>query len=179
MNIATAQADFGRAYAGGAAGVLVSGLVWLIAGLVWQTAGLERAFVVLFIGGMAIHPLATLLTRFGLRCPPVNPTNPLTRLALESTIALFVGIAIAFVLLMREPALAIPAFAGIVGARYFVFRTLFGTALFWVLGGAMAWVGVAALFGWVVPLGNMALHIGVIEVLFAAVLFARRRQSLV
>lgn len=178
MHIATAQADFSRAYGGGAPGVLVSGLVWLIAGYVWHAMGLERAFLVLFIGGMAIHPLGTVIARYGLRCPPADPANPLSRLALESTFALFTGVAIAFVLLMRQPALAIPAFGAIVGARYFVFRTLYGTALFWVLGGTIALVAVAALFGRVLPVGNVALHIGIIELLVAAVLLARRGQSL-
>lgn len=179
MNIATAQADFGRAYAGGAPGVLVSGLVWLAAGLVWQTMGLERAFLALLVGGIAIHPLASLLARYGLRCPPVDPANPMSRLALESAFALFAGMAIAFILLMREPELAIPAFAAIMGTRHFIFRTLFGTALFWILGGTIALLGSAALYGRVLPLGNLALHVAVIELLFAALLLARRGQSLI
>jgi len=173
MDVTAAQADFNRSYAGGAAGVLISGLVWIISGLVWQASGTEHAVLALFFGGMAIHPAATGLARFVLHCPPAAVANPLTRLALESTFALFAGVLIAYVLIVQQPALAIPAFAVILGMRYFVFRTLFGTALFWALGGAITALGALALLSRPLPLGNLAWQIGAAELVFAALLFAR------
>lgn len=177
MDLERAQGDFRKAHADGAPGVFVSALVWLAAGYVWQVAGLERAFLVLFFGGMAIHPLATALARLALRRPAHDPANPLARLALESTLALIVGIVIAWVLLMRQPELAIPAFAAIMGARFMVFRTLYGRAFYWLLGGAIALLGCAALFARTVPVGNLAWQVGLIELVGAALLVLRQRGS--
>ena len=111
--LAAAQQDLARAYAGGAPGVLVSGLVWLIAGAVWQFHGTMAAFAALFVGGMAIHPLGVLIERIAFKGPKATVGKPLETLAIEATIPLFVGVLIAWVLLVRAPDLAIPVFAAL------------------------------------------------------------------
>lgn len=63
MYIDDAQQDFRRAYVGGGPGVLVSGLVRLAAASAAQSQGIGRGFAVLFIGGMIIHPVSTVLCR--------------------------------------------------------------------------------------------------------------------
>jgi hypothetical protein len=50
----------------------------------------------LFFGGMFIHPLAMLLSKYFKRPGNHHPKNPLGKLALESTIILFVGLFLAF-----------------------------------------------------------------------------------
>ncbi len=78
--LAAAQQDLARAYAGGAPGVLVSGIVWLIAGIVWQLHGTSAAFAALFVGGMAIHPLALLIERIVFNAPKPTIGKPLETL---------------------------------------------------------------------------------------------------
>jgi hypothetical protein len=160
-----------RAFVGGAPGVLVSGLVWLAAGLVWMRLDVETAFLALFFGGMAIFPLSLLLSRLLLRAPAAAKDNPLSRMAIESTFVLFAGIAVAFALLRIAPDLAIPAFAILMGARYFSFATIYGAMIYWVLGGVIALAGAAHLFGLAPALVNVALVVAGIEIVFAVVLF--------
>ena len=171
------QTALRRAFADGAPGVLVSGLVWIASGIAMARTDIATAFAVLFFGGMAIHPLATAMARFVLRCPADSAPNPLNRLAGESTVILFAGIAVAYALLGPAPALALPAFALFMAARYFVFRTLYGNVAYWVLGGCIAAVAGLALFGKPLPLGNIALQVGIIEIVVSVILFARWRQS--
>jgi len=172
--LSAAQHDLSRAYAGGAPGVLVSGLVWLIAGAIWQFYGINAAFAALFFGGMAIHPLGILIERLVFLGPKVTIGKPLETLAIEATIPLFVGVMIAWVLLVRAPDLAIPVFAAIVGARYFLFRTLYGENAYWALGAAILAVAGVAMFGISVPL-NLGFVVGIVELVAAAVLLQRWR----
>lgn len=172
--LAAAQHDLARAYAGGAPGVLVSGLVWLIAGTVWQLHGTTAAFAALFFGGMAIHPLGVLIERTAFKAPKATIGKPLETLAIEATIPLFVGVLIAWVLLVRAPDLAIPVFAAIVGARYFLFRTMYGDTAYWTLGAAILLVAAPALFGIGLPL-NLGFLVGIVELIAAALLLRRWR----
>ena len=173
-SLTTAQQDLSRAYAGGAPGVLVSGLVWLIAGTVWQLHGTTAAFAALFFGGMAIHPLGVLIERTAFKAPKAAIGRPLETLAIEATIPLFVGVLIAWVLLVRAPDLAIPTFAAIVGARYFLFRTMYGEIAYWALGGAILLIGALALFGIGLPF-NLGFLVGIIELIAAAWILQRWR----
>jgi hypothetical protein len=103
--------------------------------------------------------------------------NPLDRLGLESTAMLFAGIFIAYALLRAAPALVFPVMAIAIGARYFVFRTIYDEPVYWLLGGLLAALGIAAMLGLPIP-GNIALVAGAVEVVFAIVLLARwRRRS--
>lgn len=173
-SLAAAQHDLARAYAGGAPGVLVSGLVWLIAGAIWQLHGTMAAFAALFVGGMAIHPLAVVIERTAFKAPKPTMGKPLETLAIEATIPLFVGVLIAWVLLVRAPDLAIPTFAAIVGARYFLFRTMYGDIAYWVLGGAILLVAALALFGIFLPV-NLGFLVGIVELVAAALILRRWR----
>ena len=172
--LTTAQRDLSQAYAGGAPGVLVSGLVWLVAGAVWQLHGINAAFAALFFGGMAIHPLGVLIERIAFRAPKATIGKPLETLAIEATIPLFVGVIIAWVRLVRAPDLAIPTFAAIVGARYFLFRTLYGEVAYWVLGAAIFAAAGVAMFGIRLPL-NLGSVVGAIKLVAAAWILQRWR----
>ncbi|TRW18107.1 DUF7010 family protein [Glacieibacterium frigidum] len=169
-----AQDELRAAYLGGVPGVAVSGLVWLVAGLVWDARGPGTAFIALFFGGIAIFPLSLAVARaFGAK--PASKTNPLNALGFETTVPLFAGLFVAYALIGRDPPLAFALFAAIVGARYFAFATLYRDRTYWVLGGVMMAVGyVAAIKAALLPL-NVAICIGAVEFVFAAILAARHR----
>ena len=175
MDIGSAQKDIDRAYVAGAPAVLVSGFVWIIAGVFLTRSGIPTAFTALFVGGIFIVPIALAIAKLGFRAGPITRGNPLDRLGLESTAMLFAGIVIAYALLRPAPALVFPAMAIAIGARYFVFRTIYNDVVYWPLGGLLAALGIAAILGLPIP-GNIALVAGSVEVLFAVLLLMRWRQ---
>ncbi len=172
MDIAAAQREMRAAYRDGAPGIVVSGLVWLIAGAVWLRFGVATGFAALFVGGMVIFPASVALSRTVFRAPPASAANPLQRLGLETTFLLFAGILIAWLLLRVAPELTFPVMAITIGARYAVFRSVYGDARYWAFGGVVVALGAVAALGRL-PI-NVALAVGAVELAFAAILFARR-----
>ena len=177
MDLKTAQNDMATAYVNGAPGVAVSGLVWIVAGLVWMRAGIQTGFTALFIGGMLIVPLSLVAARLLFRAPKPVKGNPVERLALESTFTLFAGILIAYGLLRVAPTAIFPIMAIIIGARYFVFRTIYDEPMYWALGALLAVAGAVAGAGPTWPSGSLAIVVGTIELVFSVALFARRPGS--
>ena len=172
-----AQADLGRAFVGGATGVFVSGLVWLIAGGVWMMHGANSAFWAVFFGGMAIFPAGLLLARTMFKAPPVGVGKPLERLGLESTFVLLAGVAVAWALLPMGAERAMAVLAIIVGARYFSFRTMYDETAYWLLGGAFVGAGAGALFGFGATGAAMAFAIGAVEVVAAVLIYRRWKRA--
>ncbi len=175
MQIADAQQDMARAHVRGAPGVFVSGLVWLIAGGLWARDGVQTGFIALFVGGVLIFPASLLISRLIFKAPRATRGNPLERLALESTFILFAGIFLAYCFLRVAPELAFPAMAIAIGVRYLVFCTVYGNPTYWVLGGALATLGgLVAAQALVLPI-NLAVVVGVIEMLFSGVILGLGR----
>jgi hypothetical protein len=177
MELKAAQSAMRNTHVGGAPGVLVSGVVWVVAGLVWLRLDVPHAFTVLFFGGMAIVPVAMFIARVMMRAPKHPGKNPLDLLGLESTLFLFAGLLIAYTLLRLNPAAVFPVMAITIGARYFTFRTIYGDAVYWLLGAALIVVGGSALLGLVVWPINVAVVAGLVEVGFAVLLFIKRDKS--
>lgn len=177
MQIAAAQQDMARAHVRGAPGVLVSGLVWLIASVVWERSGVATGFLALFVGGVLIFPLSLLISRLVFRAPGSAKGNPLERLALESTFTLFAGIFLAWCFLRVAPELAFPAMAVAIGVRYLIFRTVYGNAIYWALGGALAVLGGVVAAQIIALPVNLALVVGVIEVVFSGLIFLTGRAG--
>src|SRR5687767_12752750 len=135
MTVRDAQRDLRRAFVGGGPGVFVSGLVWFAAAMIERGQGIGTAFAVMFFGGMLIFPVGTVACRLLFRWEKEGPGNPLGAIALESTIAMIGGLLAAWLFLPLRPELVFPIAAIAVGTHYAVFRTVYGDALFWVLGG--------------------------------------------
>lgn len=176
MDTKQAQADLARAFAGGAPGVFISGAAWLIAGLVWSARGIPAGFLTLAVGGMLIMPLSVVLSRSLFGAARVTSGNALERLGLEITFPLMGGILISYVLLKSAPDLVFPVMAATIGTRYFAFRTLYGEAGYWVLGGAICGAATLGLLGLKLALGNLALLVGLVELIGSAVLLAQWRR---
>ncbi len=141
MKFEEAQKDMHFSYFGGGTGVLVSGLVWCLAGLVALLYSNQSSMLTLFFGGMFIHPLAMLLSKILKRPGNHNPKNPLGKLALESTIILFVGLFLAFYVAKLQVEWFYPIMLMIIGVRYLVFNTLYGAKIYWVLGALLIFSG--------------------------------------
>ncbi len=141
MTFEEAQKDMNVSYFGGGTGVLVSGLIWSIAGLVALLYSNQSSMWTLFFAGMFIHPLAMLLSKILKRSGNHHPKNPLGKLALESTIILFVGLFLAFYVAKLQVEWFYPIMLMIIGVRYLVFNTLYGTKTYWFLGAFLIFSG--------------------------------------
>lgn len=170
MNINEAQFDMRHGFFGGAPGVLVSGIVWLMSGVVALAISTQAAIVALFLGGMLIHPLGVLLSKRLNRPGKNQEGNPLAVLAMETTIFLFIGLFLAYSVSQLRIELFFPVMLLIIGGRYLIFATIYGMRLYWILGAMLAVTGgLGLVFTIAVPI--IIFIGGGIEILFSAVIF--------
>ncbi|MEP6979520.1 MAG: hypothetical protein ABJA16_02030 [Nakamurella sp.] len=159
MRVEQAQADVRGVYRGGFSGPLVGSVIWFAAAAVyeWNSPGL--AMMVLFIGGMLIFPLSTLvLTVLG--GPAALPKgHPSASLAIQAAFTVPLGLLVAVVLGSYEAARFFPAALVIVGAHYLVFVSLYGMRLYALLAAVLIAVGVVGLF-WDLTSGELSGWIG-------------------
>lgn len=167
---ANAQAEMRDAFYDGAPGILVSGLVWATAALVCYTQGVERGVWALLLGGVLIHPGATVLTKALGRSAAPSKSNALPALAAATTVWLIVCCAMAFGLSLQNPAWFFPAMMATIGSRYMVFSTLFNRAAYWAGGSVLVLAGAAAIWFRLPPFQSAALG-SLIEISFAAAVF--------
>lgn len=167
------QADLRHSYVGGGVGAIVSGVVWAVAALISAQQGIAAGFAALFLGGMLIFPLGTLICRTVFRRKTTHPDNPGGRIVVETLPGMFVGLFIAYLFVGIDPDRVFPIAAMAVGAHYFNFRTAYGDATYWVLGGSMMAVGTVEVLGVAqIPFGT-AVVVAFLEVAFGLVLTIR------
>jgi hypothetical protein len=164
------QGEMREAFYDGAPGILVSGLVWAAAALTCYLQGVENGVWTLLIGGVIISPLANLLTKALGRSAASSRGNPLTTLAVASTVWLIVCCAMAFGLTLHSSTWFFPAMMAVIGSRYMVFATIFGRAAYWALGCVLVVAGVAATWLRLEPSQSAALG-SLIEISCAVVVF--------
>ena len=171
-----AQADMRSAYRHGGAGVLASSLAWLAAGIATLKALPQQAVWVLFIGGMAIHPVSTVLCKLFGSTGKHAKGNPLGALAIATVFWLIFSLPLAYVVSLHRIEWFFPAMLLVIGGRYLTFQTLYGVRLYWALGGVLCLLGVGlALARAPAPLSAFAG--GAVEVLFAILLFRSSRET--
>jgi len=176
MNIKEAQEDMRSAYYGGAPGALISGLVWLTAGITAVMSTTQMSVLVFFFGGMLIHPLGILVSK-AFKCSGKHSKgNPLSNLAMESTVLLFIGLFIAYLSLQFKPIWFFSIMILIIGARYLIFATIYGMRLYWVFGAALIVTGIGGIF-FSQQFACIGILGGILEILFAflIVYFEKRR----
>ncbi|GAA1768159.1 DUF7010 family protein [Agromyces humatus] len=177
MEVLAAQADVRRIYRGGYSGPLVSTIVWAVANAVFYWVSPAAGMAALFIGGMFIFPLATLVLKLMGGSAALPKGHPSAALAMQSAFTVPLGLLVAIVLGTFEPLLFFPASLIIVGAHYLVFISLYGMKLFGVLAGALITVGVITLF-WLPNLGDISGWLGAaVFLVFSAVLFRAQGET--
>lgn len=165
------QQEMRYAYYDGAPGIFVSGLVWIMAAFVSYKFAMHVGVWTLLIGGALIHPVSILFNKAMGRPAKTSNSNALNQLIAASTIWLILGCAMAYGLYYLKPELFFPTMMATIGCRYLVFATVFGRAIFWVLGGAL--IAAANLFFFLaIPPVIAAGVCGLIEVVFAYLVFS-------
>ena len=176
MNIQDAQSDLRQAYWGGGPGVLISGLVWLAAGMGAVAHTHLTSILIFFFGGMLIHPLGIALSKGLKRSGKHQSGNPLALLAIETTVVLFMGLFLAYILFQVDPSWFYPTMLVIIGARYAQFQTLYGMRFYWILGAALLFAGIA-IFIMSPPFYIGAISGGIIELVSASIIFKTQSIS--
>lgn len=138
MTINDAQRDMRAAYFSGAPGMFVSALAWLAAGFVALRVSAASSVIVLFIGGMFIHPVATVLCKLLGASGKHRSTNPLGTLALEGLAWFLLCLPIIYAVSRINVLWFFPAMLCVIGGRYFSFHTLYGLRMYWICGAALA-----------------------------------------
>jgi len=169
-NIADAQRDMRFGYFGGAPGVLASAIAWLAASAVALFVSPSSAVWALFIGGMFIFPVGVVFAKILGRPGKHSRGNPLGALAMEGTVLLMLCLPLAFVVALYRLDWFFPAMLLVIGGRYFTFATLYGSRLYWVLGGVLV-LAAFLLVATQQPAAAGAFAGGIIELAFAAGLF--------
>jgi hypothetical protein len=175
MQVEQAQADVRQIYRRGFAGPLISSLVWFVSSATYQWVAPQPAMAALFLGGMLIFPLTTLLLKL-LGGPSTLPKgHPSTSLAVQAAFIVPLGLFVAIALGLHEPALFFPAALIIVGAHYLVFISLYGMRLFAVLAAILLAVGTTSLF-WLPNLGGISGWVGATVLLVFSVPLYRSKS---
>jgi hypothetical protein len=163
------------AYYGGAPGMFTSAVAWLSAGVVCLRASPQQAVWALFIGGVLIHPVAQILNK-ALGRRGNTPGNPFAMLALASTFWLVLSLPLAYSVSLLRIEWFFPAMLFVIGGRYLIFSTIFGTRIYWVCGAALALAGYVLGRAHAAP--ALAAFTGsAIEAIFAVAIFATARRD--
>lgn len=176
MNISEAQKDMRDAYLSGGSGVLISGLVWIIASIMAIYSTKQTSLIVFFVAGMFIYPGGILIDKlFGRRGQHLK-ANPLGKLAMESTVILFIGLFLVYSIFQTLPNWLFPIMLLIIGVRYLIFQTIYGLKIYWVLGFTLI---VAGFVGISVPQHFYTFGIvgGVIELLFSVLIIRKDKKE--
>jgi hypothetical protein len=141
IDLTQAQADMRAGYCSGGCGVLASSLAWLAAAIAVLQSSPDQAVWVLFIGGAAIHPVATVLCKLFGGSGKHTRGNPLGTLAFASLLWLIFCLPLAYVVALHRIEWFFPAMLLVIGGRYLSFHMLFGMRVYWLLGLALAAAG--------------------------------------
>jgi len=169
MNFKEAQEEMRLAYLNGATGIFTSGIIWLIAGITAIYATNQTSIMVFFFGGMLIHPLSVVLDKILGYSGKHSKENPLGRLALESTILLFIGLFIAYTIFFKNANFFYPIMLLTIGGRYLIFQTIYGLRWYWILGVVLIGGGVFGIL-FDLPIHQGAILGGVIELVFSFII---------
>lgn len=176
MQIGEAQADMRRAFVGGATGILASGLAWLTAAACAHFANPRAGIAALFVGGMLIHPAAILFSRLlGSSGAPARD-NPLTALAIQTTVWMLLAIPLSFALSWQRTEWFFVGMLVTIGGRYLTFTTLYGLRTYAICGVVLAATGFG-LAAMRAGSAQVALAGGILEVVFAVLVFTQVRAT--
>ncbi|MEN2741062.1 hypothetical protein ABCS02_25040 [Microbacterium sp. X-17] len=168
MDVRQAQAEVRDLYRGGFTGPLVAAFVWFAATAAYQWASPGAAMAVLFLGGILIFPLSTLLLKL-MGGPAALPKgHPSISLAMQSAFTVPLGLLVAIALGTFDPTLFLPASLIIVGAHYLTFISLYGMRAYGALAGVLVALGAASLF-WIPALRELSGCIGGAILLLSAI----------
>ena len=177
--ISDAQKDMYLSYANGSVGIIISGLVWLVGAIISFQYSAKQGVWALLIGGMFIHPLSVLLAKILGISGKHKKGNPFGNLAMEGTIMMIMCLPLAFILSLQRTEWFFQAMLMIIGGRYLTFASIYGSKIYWILGGVLAFAAYL-LFRFDVQSFESAITGSLIEITFGIFMFIMfRKQNIV
>lgn len=177
VEISDAQVDVRRTYRGGSVGQAVSAAVWAAAGVVHVAASPTAAMAVLFLGGVLIFPVTSVVLRL-LGGPASLPAgHPMAALGAQVAFTVPIGMLVVLALGLRDVDLFFPASMLVVGAHYLPFVHLYGDRSFAALAVVLIAAGylIATSTDGDAPIG--AWFTSAVLLVAAVVLHVRHRRS--
>lgn len=176
-DIKEAQAQMRKYHAGGATGVLVSGVVWLLCAIASTLYPPKQTMWVLLIGGALIHPVSIFLGKL-MGIKEKKPSgNLMAQLAMEGTLFMLFCIPLAYALASQQVPWFYLGMMLIIGGRYLTFGTIYGNKMYWLLGFTLA-LACFILFQNSTSVLVIALTTGIIEICFGFVILFNYKKSL-
>ncbi|MBD3386377.1 hypothetical protein GF407_15815 [candidate division KSB1 bacterium] len=139
--------EYRHCHFGGAVYLIVEGILWLLSAIVGYFGQIPVAMLILLIGGMFIHPIATTFSKL-LKVPSLQKSNRLSILITWLSLTIPLGLPLIFMATLggREY-LFFPAFAVLVGAHWLPFTYVYSMNSFIVLSIILVVVGI--IFGFI------------------------------
>lgn len=175
-NLKEAQQDMKDNYGYGSVGVFVSGAIWFLSSLAVNFYTPQKAIWVLIIGGIFIFPLSTFIGKLTGIKGDHHKGNPLGKLAMEGTIWMIMCIPLAYGLSLHKTEWFFQGMLMIIGGRYLTFASIYGTKIYWLLGGIL---GLAAfsLFKTAAGAFLSAFTGACVEMIFGVIIYSMYRRD--
>jgi len=170
--------EYRRCHRGGAVYLAVEGVLWLLSAVLGILRQIPAAMLVLLLGGMFIHPIATVCSRF-LRLPLPHESNRLSVLSTWVALTIPLGIPLIFMAVRSGHENAFfPAFAVLVGAHWLPFAYIYSMKSFLALAGILVLAGISFGFVFKPSFSACGLVVGGALLLFAAIHYLVVRREL-
>ncbi|RKZ05221.1 hypothetical protein DRQ21_00145 [Candidatus Fermentibacteria bacterium] len=139
--------EYRHCHLGGSVYLAVEGVLWLLSAAFGAAGQVPAAMLILLIGGMLIHPVASGFSRLlGMSSPAESSTLPV----LNTWLALTIPLGLPLIIMTTadgHASMFYPAFAVLVGAHWLPFAWIYSMKSFLVIAGSMVTAGI--FFGFV------------------------------
>ena len=161
--------EYRRCHVGGAVYLAVEGVLWLLSASLGAASQIPAAMLVLIIGGMFIHPIATVYSRL-LRLPSPDRSNRLPVLNTWIALTIPLGLPLIFMATMAgHENIFFPAFAVLVGAHWLPFAYIYSMNSFLAIAGILVLGGILFGFVFIQSFSACGFFAGGILLIFAAI----------
>jgi len=176
MNFEALQKDMRLAYVGGGSGILASSVIWITSAIISIYFSKQISIIVFFFGGLFIYPMGIMISKFFNRTGKHQKDNPLSKLALESTAILFIGLFLAYSVFQIESEWFFPIMLMIIGVRYLIFQSIYGIKLYWILGLTLIISGMICLISNQVFFLSVLIG-GIVEMIFGILIIQNDKKQ--
>jgi hypothetical protein len=171
--------EYRHCHLGGAVYLTVEGVLWLLSATLGAANQIPAAMLILLIGGIFIHPIATACSRL-LKLPSPDKSNRLS--ILNTWIALTIPLGIPLIFMATSAGrenLFFPAFTVLVGIHWIPFTYIYSMNSFLALAAILILTGVLFGFLFVQSFSACGFFAGAVLLLFAIIhsIMVRREQQ--
>ncbi len=163
---------------GGAVYLAVEGVLWLLSASLGAAGFIPPAIIVLFAGGMFIHPVAMGFSKLlGMTTPDKNNRLPI----LNTWMALTIPLGLPLILMATSSGnqnMFYPAFAILVGAHWLPFTYIYSMKTFLMLAGILVISGILLGFIFTLSFSACGFIVAVVHLLFSGLHYSLVRREI-